>query len=131
ISGSSAFNIIFSSIQATNLTLNAAANSTNGHKPRSEPTIINDPTTTNPSGLELDAGRVLQNNATLTWTGGNINLNNNVNGTTLEIGRASCRKECGTRRSRCDGTRKKIESTYEYAETDKTEVIIKADHSLN
>ena len=46
-------------------------------------TILNGPTSLSSSGFWLDSGRTLQNNATFTWTGGNLDLNINIDGVSL------------------------------------------------
>src|SRR5262249_16160433 len=83
ISGTGAFSLTNGSIQGANLTLNSAVNITFGDMRGASTTILNGATSVRGTGLELDAGGILQNNATLTWTAGSFNLNANVNGTSL------------------------------------------------
>ena len=65
------------------LTVQGAATITFGDMRDAGTTILNGPTSISSSALWLDSGRTLHNNATLTWTGGTIDLNFNVNGLSL------------------------------------------------
>ncbi len=74
----------FGSVQGPgNLTVQGAATITFGDMRGPGTTILNGPTSLSSSGLWLDSGRTLQNNATFTWTGGSLDLNNNINGVSL------------------------------------------------
>ncbi len=65
---------------AGTLTVTGAATITGGQMTGTGTTTLQGPTSISVSGLGLDAGRILRNEATLTWTAGTIDLNNSQNG---------------------------------------------------
>ncbi|AFY28282.1 Calx-beta domain-containing protein [Cyanobium gracile] len=62
------------------LTVTGAATITYGDHRGTGTTILHGPTTISSSGFRLDGGRTLRNQNILTWSGGQINLNNTFTG---------------------------------------------------
>jgi len=60
--------------------INGTASFTFGDQRGAGTTILNGPATISGSGFRLDGGRTLQNNATLTWSAGQILFNNTFSG---------------------------------------------------
>ncbi|WKJ91035.1 hypothetical protein QZJ86_02605 [Methylomonas montana] len=74
---------------AGNLTVTGNANFTAGTHSGTGTTTLQGTTTISSNGLDLDAGRVLRNEGTVTWSSGNLNLNATGSGGSGRIDNAS------------------------------------------